>query len=140
MAIFDFVKDAGMAVGQQMELGKVVHDLGIKIEKPEVLLKDHAAIVKGKVRTQAEREKIILALGNVKGVASVEDHLEVEVKEPAEAAAVFYTVKAGDSLSKIAKAHYGDPKKYTAIFEANKPMLSDPDKIFPGQSLRIPKI
>ena len=51
--------------------------------------------------------------------------------------ATLYTVKPGDSLSKIAKAHYGDPMKYPVIFEANKPMLTDPDKIYPGQVLRI---
>jgi len=49
-----------------------------------------------------------------------------------------YTVKAGDSLSKIAKAHYGDANQYTKIFEANRDKLKDPDKIFPGQVLVIP--
>lgn len=49
-----------------------------------------------------------------------------------------YTVKAGDSLSKIAKAHYGDAGQYTKIFEANRDKLKDPDKIFPGQVLTIP--
>jgi len=51
-----------------------------------------------------------------------------------------YTVKSGDSLSKIAKAHYGDAMKYPVIFEANKPQLTDPDKIYPGQVLRIPPL
>jgi len=55
-----------------------------------------------------------------------------------EAASKFYTVKSGDSLSKIAKEFYGDASKYPQIFEANKPMLKDPDKIYPGQVLRIP--
>ncbi len=54
--------------------------------------------------------------------------------------ATFYTVQSGDSLSKIAKAHYGDAMKYPAIFEANKPMLEHPDKIYPGQVLRIPPL
>jgi LysM repeat protein len=49
-----------------------------------------------------------------------------------------YTVAAGDSLSKIAKQFYGDANKYMKIFEANKPMLTHPDKIYPGQKLRIP--
>ena len=51
---------------------------------------------------------------------------------------VTYTVQAGDTLSKIAKEYYGDANKYPAIFEANKPMLSHPDKIYPGQNLIIP--
>jgi nucleoid-associated protein YgaU len=49
-----------------------------------------------------------------------------------------YTVVAGDSLSKIAKHFYSDANKYMKIFEANKDQLSDPDKIKPGQTLRIP--
>ena len=49
-----------------------------------------------------------------------------------------YTVKAGDTLSKIAKAHYGDANQYSKIFEANRDKLKDPDKIFPGQVLTIP--
>ena len=53
-------------------------------------------------------------------------------------ASQFYTVKSGDTLSKIAKEFYGEANKYNQIFEANKPMLKDPDKIYPGQMLRIP--
>ena len=91
----------------------------------------------GKVDSQAVREKVVLVLGNVEGVAQVDDRLEVANPEPE---ATYYTVKPGDSLSKIAKEHYGDAMKYPVIFEANKPMLSDPDKIYPGQNLRIPPL
>ena len=72
-----------------------------------------------------------------------DDRLEVvapKAEAPAEKPAVFYTVKSGDTLSKIAKEQYGDAQKYPAIFEANKPMLSDPNKIYPGQLLRIPPL
>lgn len=91
--------------------------------------------VKGNTATNADREKIILALGNVEGVCVVEDNIEVANPEPE---ATFYTVQSGDSLSKISKSVYGDPMKYNEIFEANKPMLEHPDKIYPGQVLRIP--
>ncbi len=74
---------------------------------------------------------MILAVGNVEGVAEVED--EAEGPEPR-----FHTVESGDSLWKIAEATLGDGSRYTEIFEANKPMLKDPDKIYPGQVLRIP--
>ena len=57
---------------------------------------------------------------------------------PPAPATTTYTVKAGDTLSKIAKVHLGDANAYMKIFEANKPMLSNPDKIYPGQKLRIP--
>lgn len=58
----------------------------------------------------------------------------------AEPEATLYTVQSGDSLSKIAKVHYGDAMKYPVIFKANQPMLKDPDKIYPGQVLRIPPL
>ena len=71
------------------------------------------------------------------GISSVDDRMSVVAPEPE---AVFYEVKSGDSLSKIAKAQYGDANKYNAIFEANKPMLKDPNLIYPGQMLRIPQL
>ncbi len=94
-------------------------------------------VLTGKAKTQAEAEKIIIAAGNTAGVEEVESQIEVEEAAPE---ATFYEVKSGDSLSKIAKAHYGDAMKYPAIFEANRPMLSDPDKIYPGQMLRLPPL
>ena len=84
---------------------------------------------------QATKEKIVLCCGNVAGVAQVKDMMSVDRSEPQ---ATYYTVVSGDNLSKISKAHYGDPNKYTKIFEANRPMLTHPDKIYPGQVLRIP--
>jgi nucleoid-associated protein YgaU len=83
-----------------------------------------------------EKEKIILAMGNAEGVANVED--EVETPEPA-AGPVLYTVVKGDSLWRIAEATLGSGARYTEIFEANRPMLDDPDKTFPGQVLRVPQ-
>jgi nucleoid-associated protein YgaU len=96
------------------------------------------ATVYGVAPDQQAKEKILLCCGNVQGVAAVNDQMTVEqkAKEPASA---FYTVVKGDTLSKIAKQQYGDANKYQAIFEANKPMLKDPDKIYPGQVLRIPQ-
>ena len=91
--------------------------------------------VYGVAPDQATREKIVLCCGNVAGVSSVKDMMSVDRSEPE---AQYYTVKSGDNLSKISKQFYGDPNKYMKIFEANKPMLKDPDKIYPGQVLRIP--
>jgi nucleoid-associated protein YgaU len=84
---------------------------------------------------QATREKIVLCCGNVAGVAAVKDMMSVDRSEPE---ARWYTVVSGDTLSKISKEHYGDANKYMKIFEANKPMLTSPDRIYPGQKLRIP--
>ena len=91
--------------------------------------------VYGVAPDQATREKIVLCCGNVAGVAQVKDMMSVDQSE---AQAQYYTVKSGDNLSKISKQHYGDPNKYMKIFEANKPMHAHPDKIYPGQVLRIP--
>lgn len=93
------------------------------------------ATVRGNAQNQEVKEKVLLCCGNVAGVQSVEDKLGVI---EATVAPVFHTVVSGDSLSKIAKAHYGNAMDYPKIFEANKPMLSHPDKIYPGQVLRIP--
>jgi nucleoid-associated protein YgaU len=94
------------------------------------------AIVSGVAPDQATKEKILLCCGNVSSVAKVDDQLTVA--QPDAPPSSFYEVKAGDSLSKIAKSVYGDANTYMKIFEANKPMLADPNKIYPGQKLRIP--
>jgi nucleoid-associated protein YgaU len=95
------------------------------------------ASVFGVAPDQATKEKIALCAGNVAGVANVNNMLSVDQSAPE---AKFYTVVSGDTLSKISKAQYGDANKYMAIFEANKPMLQHPDKIYPGQVLRIPPL
>jgi nucleoid-associated protein YgaU len=93
--------------------------------------------VSGKVNDQATKEKVILCCGNVAGVEKVEEDLTVREQAPASR---FHTVQKGDTLSKIAQQVYGDANKYQAIFKANKPMLKHPDKIYPGQSLRVPPL
>ncbi|QQP91501.1 peptidoglycan-binding protein LysM [Skermanella sp. TT6] len=154
MGFFDFVKDAGRKLGigsdapTPDDLRAEVTKLGFEAKDFTVDVKDDTVTVSGTAPSQEQREKIVLALGNVHGVAKVEDRLTVsQADAPAAATPAatnaapesrFYTVKKGDSLSKIAKELYGDPNKYPAIFEANRPMLEDPDKIYPGQMLRIP--
>ena len=107
--------------------GLEVKDLDIKVEGDKVK-------VGGEVADQATREKVVLALGNVIGVAAVEDAIK-----PAQAGpeAKMHTVKKGDTLWGIAEEQYGDGSKFNTIFEANRPMLKDPDEIYPGQVLRI---
>ena len=95
------------------------------------------ATVSGVAADQETKEKIVLCCGNVTGVAKVDDQLTVAQAAPESR---HYTVVSGDTLSKIAKSEYGDANKYPVIFEANKPMLSSPDRIYPGQVLRIPPL
>jgi nucleoid-associated protein YgaU len=97
--------------------------------------KSATVIVQGMAKDQTTKEKILLCCGNVAGVEHVQDQLGV-IEQAAEPQ--FYTVVKGDTLSKISKQFYGNPNHYMKIFEANKPMLSHPDKIYPGQMLRIP--
>jgi nucleoid-associated protein YgaU len=170
MGMFDFVKNVGKKLGfgdDDNEAAKAVavkkelesHKLGT--ENVDVAVKGDKIILKGVVKDQSIFEKAVVAVGNTLGFSKVEaSELKVVVpdsglkldgnvdmtalvaasapaKEP-----VFYTVKKGDNLSKIAEKSYGKGKasKYTVIFEANKPMLTHPDKIYPGQVLRIPDL
>jgi len=94
-----------------------------------------SAKVYGIAKDQATKEKVLLAAGNIHGIAAVDDNMTVDLSEPE---SKFYTVVSGDTLSKIAKQFYGNANAYMKIFEANKPMLTHPDKIYPGQNLRIP--
>ena len=110
--------------------------LGLNVEGLKIKVAEQTVHVRGKVATQADKEKVVLALGNVDGIAKVDDSgLDVAT---AGGAARMYTVQKGDTLSKISKEMYGDANKYQQIFEANRPMLTHPDKIYPGQVLRIP--
>lgn len=145
MGLWDFVKNAGKALGigdaEAAEppapdaLKKEVEDLGLKAEGLTVTVDGDTVKVSGKAASQEEKEKLILAMGNVAGVAKVED--QIETPEPA-AEPVFHTVAKGDTLWKISERTLGSGARYKEIFEANKPMLKDPDKIYPGQVLRIP--
>jgi nucleoid-associated protein YgaU len=118
-------------------LTNLVQQMGLKAENLKVQVDGDKATLTGKVDSQEVREKIVLLVGNTEGIGKVDDQLQVARPEPE---AQYYDVKAGDSLSKIAKQFYGDANQYNRIFEANQPMLKDPDKIYPGQKLRIPAL
>ncbi|WP_409288582.1 peptidoglycan-binding protein LysM [Pseudomonas sp. KCJK8927] len=145
MSLFSFVKEAGeklidlLTPGNakaEEQLKKHVQAVGLGNPNISATVEGDKIILKGEVASQEEKEKIILAAGNIAGVATVED--QITVTGPVAQAARFVTVKKGDTLSAIAKAEYGDANQYNKIFEANKPMLKHPDKIYPGQVLRIP--
>lgn len=125
-------------------LKQQIDTLGITVDGLDVSFHDPVARVAGTVASQSDREKVVLGIGNTPGVGQVDDQMTVKgaggaAGSGASAPAVrFYTVKKGDTLSAIAKAEYGNANKYPTIFDANKPMLKDPDKIYPGQVLRIP--
>src|SRR5436305_14437953 len=110
---------------------------GLNVENLNVQLDGDKTTLNGKVDSQEQREKIVLLVGNSQGIAKVDDQLQAVQAAPE---AQYYDVKSGDNLSKIAKQFYGDANQYNRIFEANRPMLKDPNQIYPGQKLRIPAL
>ena len=143
MGLFSFVKGVGEKLfgaseakaATADELKKEVAKHGLNADGLNIAVEGDTVKVTGSTASQADAEKIILALGNTIGVAQVDSSLIAKAAAPESR---MYTVQKGDNLSKISKAMYGDPNQYNKIFEANKPMLKDPDKIYPGQVLRIP--
>ncbi|MDO5706380.1 MAG: peptidoglycan-binding protein LysM [Paracoccus sp. (in: a-proteobacteria)] len=165
MAVWDFVKDAGKSLfgskaeaseaqpqpqatpaktAEQAEtdrkvaaLNAEVKALGLTGKDVHIRLRGDTVIVESKGADRETMEKLILAVGNIQGIAKVEADLP-DAPEATGKAPVFHTVEKGETLSAIAKKYLGSANKYNDIFEANRPMLSHPDKIYPGQKLRIP--
>lgn len=162
MGVFDFVKEAGARIGlnespseaeaeaadaaaqqerfeelrQGNRLAKLIVDAKLGIEDPRVDFDDGVATVYGRAPNQTVKENAVLVIGNTAGVAKVDDRIEVDEEAPA---STFYTVKKGDTLGAIARDQLGAANRYMEIFEANRPMLEDPNRIYPGQVLRIPR-
>jgi nucleoid-associated protein YgaU len=147
MGLWNFAKSVGAKIFGASEasaatpetLKKEAEKHGLDMSGVDVKVEGDKIKLSGKALSTEEAEKIILALGNTVGVATVESELAVTKEADA---SKFYTVEKGDTLWKIAEEQYGKGKgaKHTIIFEANKPMLSHPDKIYPGQVLRIPPL
>lgn len=137
MGLWSFAKSAGKKLfggddaPEVSALQKEISDLGLDASGMDIEVDGDTVKVSGEAVSQEMKEKVILAVGNVEGVSGVED--AVEGPEP-----VFHTVEKGDTLWAISKKALGDGNRYNEIFEANRPMLSHPDKIYPGQVLRIP--
>lgn len=149
MGLFSFIKSAGEklfggADSPEEKAKKVqehVSQFGFDLSGVTFSVEGEKVTVSGEAKNFDEKQKILATAGNVEGISGVEDNLilrEALAFELPDETKTFYTVVSGDSLSKISKAMYGDPNKYNMIFEANKPMLSHPDKIYPGQVLFIP--
>lgn len=143
MGMFEFLANVGAKLfGKGSDEAEAIEkllnqSLPGKIQGLKVSFADGMATLNGTCDTYATREKAVLLAGNIQGVNKVNDMLS---SPPAEEPTVFYTVKKGDSLSKIAKALMGDMNKWPKIFEANKEVIKNPDLIYPGQQLRIPKL
>lgn len=167
MGLFSFVKEAGEKLFGSQPAASVSAATAVATPSPEDLAQQDQAAARaiqariealqlpvedlrveykgssetvtvwGTTPDQATREKVVLCCGNVAHVANVNDLMGVVAPEPE---SQWHTVEKGDNLSRISKAFYGTPNKYMVIFEANRPMLTHPDKIYPGQMLRIPPL
>jgi len=137
-----FGKMAGRKLGEifggdgKEKIEKEVKDQGLSADGMDIDVDDKGKVtVKGKAATQEDKEKVLLAIGNIFGVGEVDDQADTD-DDVAESQ--MHTVVSGDTLWKIAKKYYGKGSRYPEIFEANRPMLTHPDKIYVGQVLRIP--
>jgi len=159
MGLFNFIKTAGssllkkkaetykskeksvdaMKERQEGLLEGIISGSGVDIKNVDIEIEDDIVSIWGQAGSNEAKEKAILILGNMDGVSAIDDRISIVESAPEVVAAEMYEVQSGDSLSKIAQKFYGDPMKYKELFEANQPMLKDPNKIFPGQTLRIPK-
>lgn len=145
MGLWNFVKEVGAKLMGASEakaadadtLKQEAEKHGLDLSGIDLKVDGDKVIIGGRATSTEELEKIMLAVGNTAGVAQVESTAEVAKPAPESRT---YEVKKGDTLWKIAEHMYGKGHgaRYTVIFNANRPMLSDPDKIYPGQILRVP--
>ncbi len=144
MGLFDFAKEIGNKIfGSDDDAGGKLKE-HVEQDNPgvndlSVEVKGDTAVIKGQADSSSAMEKVILMVGNAFGISTVEaSELAVPEAEPV-SETQYYEIQKGDSLWKIAQEFYGDGNKYPAIFAANKEVIKDPDLIFPGQKIRIPK-
>lgn len=158
MSLFGFVKDIGRRVFNKDEeaaekIRDHIRDAGVGVRDFEVFFESGMVTLRGEVDSKADKEKAVLLAGNIAGVVDVMSQIKIaETAEQAAGSAApvdtaagekdeteFYVIQAGDTLGKIAKRVYGDAMQYPKIFEANREVIDDPDKIFVGQKIRLPK-
>lgn len=141
MGLFDFAKDMGKKLfGKDDEaaekIGENIAAANPGIEDLDVQYEGGVVRLSGKAESAEAMEKAVLMAGNVEGVTEVNvDAMDAPEPEPE---VEYYTIVSGDSLSKIAKAYYGNAMDYPKLFEANREVITDPDLIYPGQKIRIP--
>lgn len=166
MGLFSFIEGAGEKLfgggdSEKEAIEKHINEQNLPVEDLYVVYDEGKVTVNGSTKTQETKDKVTVCCGNVEGVQQVQNNMFVSQAAPAAVAAAeasapapeaaaattaaestsqFHDVVSGDTLGGIAKKYYGNAGKYPVIFEANRPMLSDPDKIYPGQKLVIPAL
>lgn len=143
MGLFDFAADIGKSIfgiGDANASDQIKENIEANnpgVTDLTVSLDDEICTLGGACDTAEAKEKTVLMAGNMKGVASVNG--EGLTAPEAEAETEYYVIKSGDTLWAIASKFLGNGSKYPEIFEANREVIEDPDKIFPGQKIRIPR-
>jgi len=146
MGLFDFFKrDKGKEVFEEsadaQKRAEAIRNEIRRLGLPgDINVEVHGSQVKvtGDVPDEATRQKLMMIVGNIKYIEAVDDS-GIRGGQAGAPQPKVYEVQSGDTLSAIAKKHYGDANAYQRIFEANRPMLKDPDAIYPGQVLLIPE-
>ena len=146
MGLFDFAKEVGRKIfDTDAEAADNIRDLldvrlaGLK--NLDVKYDDGVCTISGQCPNEATRSSAILIAGDVKGVEKVvaDDLTFPEPKKEEEKEKVeIYEIVSGDTLGGIAKRYYGKASLYTRIHAANKELIPNPDKIYPGQKIKIP--
>jgi nucleoid-associated protein YgaU len=154
MGLFSFVGDIGNKIfgsGDDDAAAKIQSNIEANnpgVDGLAVTYEDGTACLSGSCSSREAKEKAILMAGNMSGVSAVDAdgitivqaEAEAAVAEAAEEEPLFYTIESGDTLGKLAAKFLGDAKRYPEIFEANREVIVDPDKIFVGQVIRIPAV
>lgn len=161
MDLFGFVKDVGRRLFRKDEEAAEKIKEHILANNPgvkdlEVTYDNGIVGLKGQCTRVDAFQKCVLMAGNVEGVVDVyasalkpfvapkPEPVPVEGKHqhahetPEKVAEEYYVIRKGDTLSHIAKRYYGNANKWPTLFEANREVIQDPDRIFPGQKIRIP--
>lgn len=150
MGLFDFIKGTGHKLFSSdahadLKIEEHIRESNPGIKDLKVKYKNSTVFLSGEAQSPDALQKAVLMAGNVQGVESVNvdgvkvpahftDSKSIENYEGTQ----YYVIQSGDTLSKIAQRFYGNPEKYSAIFEANHEVIKDPNLIFPGQKIRIP--
>ena len=145
MGLFDFAADIGkkvFGIGDANAADQIKENIEANnpgVNDLTVSLDDEICTISGTCDSVEAKQKVVLMAGNMKGVGSVNgDNLSAPAAV-AEAAVEYYTIVSGDTLGGIAAKFLGKGSRYPEIFEANREVIEDPNKIFPGQKIRIPR-
>ena len=146
MGLFNFASKIGNKLfGDDEDAGaaieKHISDDNPGVDDVKIVVEDGVANIKGTAKDKSAYEKAVLMAGNIFGINAVQaEELKLESGDiDEETLPVFYTIEKGDTLWAIASSQLGKGSRYPEIFEANREVIKDPDKIYLGQQIRIPE-